>query len=55
MRCLICLREGEWPPPPRDVEELEKLLVQEANLQSLRHGGEAVDVVVPGPDRGAAR
>jgi TRAP-type mannitol/chloroaromatic compound transport system permease small subunit len=55
MRCLICMREGVWPPPPRDVEELEKLLVQEANRDSLRHSGEAVDVVVPGPDHGAAR
>ena len=47
MRCVICLRSGAWPPPPRDVEELEKMLVQEANLASLRHSGEAVDVVVP--------
>jgi TRAP-type mannitol/chloroaromatic compound transport system permease small subunit len=54
-RCVICLRSGAWPPPPRDVEELEKLLVQEASATAaLRHGSEAVDVVVPaGP--GAAR
>ena len=30
MRCIICMRTGAWPPPPRDVEELEKLLVEEA-------------------------
>lgn len=47
MRCLICLRSGAWPPPPRDVEELEKLLVEEAHRASLRHSGEAVDVVIP--------
>ena len=47
MRCVICLRDGAWPPPPRDVEELEKLLLQEKNLDSLRHSGEAVDVVIP--------
>jgi TRAP-type mannitol/chloroaromatic compound transport system permease small subunit len=47
LRCIICLREGDWPPAPRDVEELEKLLVQEKSLEALKHSGEAVDVVVP--------
>jgi TRAP-type mannitol/chloroaromatic compound transport system permease small subunit len=47
MRCLICLRDGAWPPPPQDVEELEKLLLQEKSLEVLRHSGEAVDIVVP--------
>ena len=52
MRCMICLRTGAWPPPPRDVEELEKLLVEEAHREALRHSGEAVDVVIPdGIDR----
>jgi TRAP-type mannitol/chloroaromatic compound transport system permease small subunit len=46
-RCIICLREGEWPPPPRDVEELEKMLVEQRSLEVLEHGSEAVDVVVP--------
>jgi hypothetical protein len=50
MRCLICLRRGEWPPPPRDVEELEKLLVEQKSLEVLGHGSEAVDIVVPEPD-----
>lgn len=57
-RCVICLQSGAWPPPPRDVEELEKLLVQEASANAaLRHGGEAVDVVVPDEvgDRGLPR
>ena len=47
MRCIICLRTGDWPPPPRDVEELEKLLIEEKSLEALQHSGEAVDVVVP--------
>lgn len=55
MRCIICLRQGAWPPPPRDVEELEKLLVQERRLDALRHSGEAVDVVVPERDDESAR
>jgi TRAP-type mannitol/chloroaromatic compound transport system permease small subunit len=53
MRCIICLRQGHWPPPPRDVEELEKMLLQEKSLEILEHGSEAVDVVVP--DNGSAR
>ncbi len=47
MRCIICLREGNWPPPPHDVEELEKILLQAKSLKVLEHGSEAVDVVVP--------
>jgi TRAP-type mannitol/chloroaromatic compound transport system permease small subunit len=47
MRCIVCLHQGTWPPPPQDVEELEKLLLQEKSLEVLRHSGEAVDVVVP--------
>jgi TRAP-type mannitol/chloroaromatic compound transport system permease small subunit len=46
-RCVICMKTGAWPPPPRDVEELEKLLVEEATREAIRHSGEAVDVVIP--------
>jgi len=55
MRCVICLKTGVWPPPPRDVEELEKMLVQEAHLEALRHSGEAVDVVIPEGTSGVPR
>jgi TRAP-type mannitol/chloroaromatic compound transport system permease small subunit len=51
-RCVICLRRGAWPPPPQDVEELEKMLVESRSLEVLEHGSEAVDVVVPGRDTG---
>ena len=30
MRCIICLRDGEYAPRLHDVEELEKQLVEEA-------------------------
>jgi TRAP-type mannitol/chloroaromatic compound transport system permease small subunit len=49
-RCLICLKRGQWLPPPQDVEELEKMLVEAKSLEVLEHGSEAVDVAVPGPD-----
>jgi len=46
-RCIICIREGEWPPLPKDVVELEEQLIQEHELEILRHGTEAVDVEEP--------
>jgi hypothetical protein len=33
MRCIICIRNGRWPPRSGDVEELEVVLQQQ-------HGGE---------------
>ena len=30
LRCLLCLREGEWPARLHDVEELEKQILAEA-------------------------
>jgi TRAP-type mannitol/chloroaromatic compound transport system permease small subunit len=30
IRCIICLRTGEWPQRLHDVEELEKVLIDEA-------------------------
>ncbi len=29
-RCIICLRTGEWPPRLHDVEETEKVILDEA-------------------------
>ncbi|QBX33905.1 TRAP transporter small permease subunit [Paracoccus liaowanqingii] len=29
-RCLICIRQGYWPPLPQDVEETETILAQTA-------------------------
>jgi TRAP-type mannitol/chloroaromatic compound transport system permease small subunit len=33
MRCVICLRTGEWPQRLHDVEELEKVVLSEAEQQ----------------------
>jgi TRAP-type mannitol/chloroaromatic compound transport system permease small subunit len=30
LRCIVCLRDGEWAPRLHDVEELEKQLLEEA-------------------------
>ena len=46
-RCIICMREGAWPPLPQDVEELDKMLLQEHEREVLQHHGEAVDVKLP--------
>jgi TRAP-type mannitol/chloroaromatic compound transport system permease small subunit len=29
LRCVVCLKEGKWPPRLHDVEELEKQLIEE--------------------------
>ncbi len=33
IRCAICIRTGQWPQRLHDVEELEKVIIQEAEHQ----------------------
>jgi len=33
IRCIICLRDGEWPQRLHDVEELEKVVLTQAEQQ----------------------
>jgi TRAP-type mannitol/chloroaromatic compound transport system permease small subunit len=54
-RCIICLREGLWPPLPVDVEEMEERLIHEREREVLRHGSESVDALRPGGDDDAGR
>jgi TRAP-type mannitol/chloroaromatic compound transport system permease small subunit len=35
MRCLICLKDGHWPPRLHDVEELEKQLLEKASEEGI--------------------
>ncbi|NCW69791.1 MAG: TRAP transporter permease DctQ, partial [Marivivens sp.] len=30
-RCIICIKEGKWPPMASDVEETETLLMKQAS------------------------
>jgi TRAP-type mannitol/chloroaromatic compound transport system permease small subunit len=39
LRCVVCLREGQWPTRLHDVEELEKQILEEAARK--RAAGEA--------------
>ncbi|KXF76171.1 TRAP dicarboxylate transporter subunit DctQ [Paramesorhizobium deserti] len=50
LRCIVTIRTGEWPRHEEDVEELEKILLKEG-AAALRHGDEAVDIVIPGEKR----
>jgi TRAP-type mannitol/chloroaromatic compound transport system permease small subunit len=34
-RCLLCLRDGDWPPRLHDVEEMEKLILERAEAERL--------------------
>ena len=49
MRCIICLRTGAWPQPPRDVEELDKILMEQKSLAFMEGPSEPVDIVIPDP------
>jgi TRAP-type mannitol/chloroaromatic compound transport system permease small subunit len=33
MRCIVCIRTGEWPQRLHDVEELEKVALEQATKQ----------------------
>lgn len=43
-RCVIAMRDNEWPRPEADVEELEKILLKEG---APAGSAEAIDVVEP--------
>ncbi len=38
IRCIHCLRTGEWPQRLHDVEETEKLILEQAEQQGLTKG-----------------
>jgi TRAP-type mannitol/chloroaromatic compound transport system permease small subunit len=38
IRCIQCLRNGEWPQRLHDVEETEKLILEQAEQQGLTKG-----------------
>jgi TRAP-type mannitol/chloroaromatic compound transport system permease small subunit len=54
-RCIICMRQGYWPPLPQDVEELEEQLIHQHEREVLLHGSEAVDAHRPDPDAHSGR
>jgi len=37
-RCIVCLRHGEWPRRLHDVEETEKVILEQAEQQGLTKG-----------------
>jgi len=47
LRCLVCIRTGEWLLAADDVEETEVLLMEQASHDVLLHGSEAIDIVRP--------
>ena len=38
-RCITCIRTGEWPARAHDVEELEKLILEEAEAKRMAEEG----------------
>lgn len=47
MRCIICIRTGEWLRAEEDVEETEKRLIRGEARDILQHGTESIDVIEP--------
>jgi TRAP-type mannitol/chloroaromatic compound transport system permease small subunit len=39
LRCLVCLRDGSWPPRLHDVEELEQQILREHATQAEQTRG----------------
>lgn len=47
MRCVLCLRHGQWPERIKDVEDMEKAI-----LHGMRERGDASGASIPGAERG---
>lgn len=41
LRCIVCLRTGDWPPRLHDVEELEQQILQQHARQAAAAAGAA--------------
>jgi TRAP-type mannitol/chloroaromatic compound transport system permease small subunit len=37
LRCVICIRDNRWPPRLHDVEELEKVLIEQHAAEEAAH------------------
>ena len=46
IRCVICIRQGAWPPRLHDVEETESIIMQEQKI----HAGEQTAPAAPGQE-----
>jgi len=44
IRCIMCLRTGEWPQRLHDVEELEKVILEDAEKKKLAEMTRAEDI-----------
>lgn len=53
LRCIVCIRTGQWPRHLEDVEELEEVLIREHERGTLDSGPEVLDMIEPTPHRGA--
>ena len=38
IRCVICMRTGQWPQRLHDVEETESVILQEQRIHAAEHG-----------------
>jgi TRAP-type mannitol/chloroaromatic compound transport system permease small subunit len=38
LRCVVCIRTGEWPQRLHDVEEMEKIILEQAQANPTGPG-----------------
>ncbi len=50
LRCIVCIRTGEWLRAVEDIEETEIQLARSGALDVLQHSSEAVDIYRPEAD-----
>ncbi len=50
IRCVICLRDGEWPQRLSDVEEMEKLILEQAEAEKARGESRSLPPQPPAPE-----
>lgn len=55
IRCIMCLRNGEWPQRRHDVEELETVLLHAHEDEEKMHVQSPVPAGLPGSGKGDAR
>lgn len=48
IRCVLCIRTGEWPQRLHDVEETESIILQEKKIQQGREPDAALAEPLPG-------
>ena len=45
IRCIMCIRTGEWPQRLHDVEELDKVMLEKAEHGEVRRSSKELEEI----------